>query len=360
MSLYLSPMFYGIQDHVVPDSTPFAVRVYYPTDDDTVLGPPLLKGPHPLVVFAHGKRDNSTLPVMCPPEYSRDHQRWGVVLGGIARSGYVVASLNVQDILPSASGVAGRISATIGWMRSKWEGRNTILAPPAADPGTHSGGLSEDPDAEILQSKVGAPYAAAAPFHLPPVVLGWPTALALIGHSWGTRGVCAFAAANSGVAALVTIAGTFEHDESNNLRQARVPTLIMCGTADSQNFAPMQTLWLSLSTPKYQTAFQGVGHWDWFGRFGAIRRCDGTPPPWRDTGHIAGELIAGFFARHVARVGYPPPDLVRIPILRPNGIPWYEHESAIQMRWDAPGQNFDTLPTTGDGILGPWTASPPW
>src|SRR6266498_4104996 len=160
MSLYLSPMFYGIQDHVVTDSTRFAVRVYYPTDDDTVLGAPLLEGPHPLVVFAHGQRDNSDL--MCPPEYSRDHQRWGVVLGGIARSGYVVASPNVQDIINSPDGVAGRISATINWMRSEWEGRNTIHTPPVVDRGTRSGSLSEEPETEKMQSKEDAPSAAVA------------------------------------------------------------------------------------------------------------------------------------------------------------------------------------------------------
>jgi hypothetical protein len=77
--------------------------------------------------------------------------------------------------------VAGRISATIDWMRSKWEGRNTILTPPVANPRTESG-LSEEPDAEILQLKEDASYAAAADIHLPPVVLGTPTALAVVGH----------------------------------------------------------------------------------------------------------------------------------------------------------------------------------
>src|SRR5262245_58265610 len=112
MSLYLSPMFYGIQDHVVPDSTPFAVRIYYPTDDDTLLGAPLLDGPHPVVVFVHGHRHSGTVPAMCPPEYTRDYQRWSVVLGGIARSGYVVVSLNAQGIVHLSGMVAGRISAT--------------------------------------------------------------------------------------------------------------------------------------------------------------------------------------------------------------------------------------------------------
>ena len=75
--LYLSPMFYGIEDHVAPNiSKPFALRVYYPTDDDLLLGAPLLTGPHPLVIFAHGQRSSSTRPEMCPEEdYKNDH-RW--------------------------------------------------------------------------------------------------------------------------------------------------------------------------------------------------------------------------------------------------------------------------------------------
>lgn len=359
MSVYLSPVFYGLEDHVVPGSTPFPIRIYYPTEDDTVLGAPLLEGRHPLVIFVHGQRGDVTSPAMCPREYTRDYQRWGGVLGGVARSGYVVASVGAQGIVQHASVVAGRIGETIRWMRTKWDGRHT-LGLPVADPGKLSGLPLEDM-AVVARPAAAAPYAAASLHGRTSDVSRGPTPLALIGHSYGTRGVCAFAAANSGVAALVTIAGPFdENDSANQLRQAQVPNLMMCGTVDSLSFAPMDSLWPSLPRPKYQTAFQGVDHWDWFGRLGAIRRCDGTPPLWRDTGHIASELIAGFFARHVARVGYAPPDLVRIPILRPNGIPWFEPGNPIQMRWDAPGQDFDTLPSAGDGLLGPWNGTPPW
>jgi hypothetical protein len=265
----------------------------------------------------------------------------------------------VQGIVHRSGDVSERISETIDWMRSKWEGRNT-LGLPVADPEILSG-LSLEEAALIVRAEAAAPHVAAPSNLTTGGVPRSPTPLALVGHSWGTRGICAFAASNSRVAALVTIAGTFDDNVSgNHLLQAQVPTLMMCGTADRQNLAPMNGLWPSLSAPKYQTAFQGVDHWSWFGHFGAIRRCDGTPPPWRDTGHIAGELIAGFFARHVAGAEYPPPDLVQIPILRPHGIPWFEPGSAIQVRWDAPGQNFDTLPATGDGVLGPWSETPPW
>ena len=359
MSPFLFPLYFGIHDHVAGDSRPYPLRVYYPTDDDTVVGAPLLPGKHPLVIFIHGQRDGSTFPAMCPPEYTRDYQRWSVVLGGIARSGYVVACPAVQDIVHRSGEVSARIGETIHWMRSEWEGRHT-LGLPVADPEVLAG-LPLEAAAVIARPHSAAPYSPVSSHPATGGLSRGSTPLALVGHSWGTRGVCAFAAANSGVAALVTIAGTFDDNVSgNDVLRAQVPTLMMCGTADRQNLAPMNGLWPNLSRPKYQAAFQGVDHWDWFGRFGAIRRCDGTPAPWRDTGHIAGELIAGFFARHVAGVAYSPPDLVRVPILRPHGIPWFEPGSAFQVRWDAPGQNFDTLPSAGTGLLGPWTEAPPW
>jgi hypothetical protein len=365
MSLYLSPTFYGIEDHVAPHiSKPFAVRVYYPTDDDVLLGAPLLSGPHPLVIFAHGQRSSFTMPKMCPEEFTRDHRRWGVVLGGIARSGYVVAVPDLSDLFSSGvESVVPRIDQTIDWMRTQWHGRRTILTKPVIEGRAISQVPSQAADLDAPPSDVQEVKIAARVHIPPPVFPGNPTPLALVGHSWGTRAVCTYAAAHSGVAAAVTIAATFDDNTSApNIIGAGIPTLMICGKAaeESMNFAPMDSIWPELATPKYQTAFQGVGHWDWFGRFGAIRRCDGTPPTWRDTGHIAGELIAGFLARHVARVAFPPPDLVPIPLLRPNHLRWYDPGSAIQMRWDAPGENFDTLPSTGDGILGPWTETPPW
>jgi hypothetical protein len=304
------------------------------------------------------------VPQLAPSEYTRDHRRWGVVLGAIARSGFVVASPNLADIIRYSDACADRIDATIQWMRHTWPGRETItteleIGLPFVSPrlaGTETAG-----DVKVGQEVIEASaFPPRQPW--PERVPRNPTPLALVGHSWGTRAVCRYAATRQGVSGLVTIAGTFDDNQAGqDIVNAGVPTLMLCGRDDSQNFAPMNSLFGSMPTPKYQTAFQGVGHWDWFGRFGAIRRADGTLTQWRDTGHIAGELVAGFLVRHVARVGFSPSLFINIPLLRPNHIPWYDHGSAIQMRWDAPGENFGSvLPSTGDGILGPWATSPPW
>lgn len=355
MSFVTSPQYFGVEDHTVGGPQPLPVRVYYPTDDDLIVGAPLAPGPHPLVVFAHGDRNGPQNSHLCPADLANDHRRWTHVLGAIARSGFVVAAPAMQAN-PDTS--AQRIRDTVRWMRQQWSGRRTLHHPLVVSPdiGASPRVASQD------QGPSPAPNLArmAAPGHMPPMVVGTPTALALVGHSWGVR-ACARVLADGGVAALGSIAGTWDDNESiTALRAAQIPSLLMCGTADSQTFSYLGGLWGGLATPKYQAAFQGAEHWDWFGRKGAIRRCDGGSPPWPDTGHIAGELLVGFLTRHVARVQFDPPHLVPIPLLRPWLSPWYDQGSAIQVRWDAPGQRFYPLPPAGEGILGPWTEPVPW
>jgi hypothetical protein len=71
MSLFQTPAFFGIQD-VTVDSvpSPFGLRIYYPTHDDLTVGAPLARGPHPLVVFAHGNRQGPQNETYCPPPTS--------------------------------------------------------------------------------------------------------------------------------------------------------------------------------------------------------------------------------------------------------------------------------------------------
>ncbi len=357
MSFFQSPMYFGIQDHVVPGTTPFGLRIYHPTDDDVIVGAPLPKGPHPLVVFAHGERVGIPL---CPPDL-QDYKRWTVVLGALARSGFVVAVPALQDVLNSPATSAQRIAATVNWMRTTWSGHRTLHLPPVVSStlGLATRSREDDSIPERAQHRPDA-VVAEARIDISTASLGTPTALALVGHSWGAR-ACAHVAANGGVQALAAIAGTWDDTASiDALRAARVPTLQMCGTADAQTFSYLNGLWNSLVTPKYQAAFQGAEHWDWFGRSGAIRHCDGTQPAWPDTGHIAGELLVGFLTRHVAKIAFHPPLFVRIPLLRPWLVPWFDNGSAIQVRWDAPGEHFHPLPATGDGVLGLWTDSVPW
>jgi dienelactone hydrolase len=357
MSYFQSPRYFGIEDHTVAGSNPFQLRVYYPTDDDVIVGAPLPPGPHPLVVFAHGDRTDTQFDGLCPRDLTRDHCRWTVVLGAIARSGFVVAAPEMVF-----SGGAARVSAAIEWMRTQWSGRRTLHIPPVFDPGaSRASHSSVNPnDANVRTGASGTPTTVAR-VHIPTAILGAPTALGLVGHSWGAR-ACAELLPGGGVQAIAAIAGTFDDNASiAALGSAQVPNFLLCGTTDSTSFSYVNGLWPSLATPKYQAAFKEVDHFDWFGRDGAIRHCDGTPPDRPDSGHIAGELLTGFLTRHVARVQFDPPHLIRIPLLRPWHIGWYDHGSAIQMRWDAPGEHFGSLPSSGDGILGPWAAgTAPW
>lgn len=359
MNFFQSPQYFGTQDNTVDNTQPFRVRIYYPTDDDVIVGAPLPPGPHPLVVFAHGARFGPQNAHLCPPDFSNDNCRWTVVLGAIARSGFVVAAPALGDVDVETS--VQRLAATIRWMRTQWNGRHTLHVPLEVNPGIGVMLRSREGEREAdLHTTASDPLAMAARIQ-PPVFPGEPTALALVGHSWGAR-ACAQLAVNGGVQALAAIAGTFDDNLSiEAIRNVRIPTLLMCGTADEMQFSYLGGLWSILPTPKYQAAFKEVEHWDWFGRHGAIRRCNGSAPAWPDSGHIAGELLAGFLTRHIARLPFDPPHLVRIPLLRPWLLPWYDHGSAIQMRWDAPGEQFYSLPPAGDGILGPWTAgSAPW
>ena len=152
---------------------------------------------------------------MCPEEYAGDHRRWGVVLGGIARSGYVVAAPDLSDVFSSGvDSVAARIDQTIDWMRTEWHGRRTILTKPVIEGRAISQVPSQAANLDALPSDVQAVKIGARVHIPPPVFPGNPTPLALVGHSWGTRAVSAYATAHSGVAAAVTIAGTFDDNTS--------------------------------------------------------------------------------------------------------------------------------------------------
>jgi dienelactone hydrolase len=356
MSLFQTPAFFGIQD-VTVDSvpSPFGLRIYYPTHDDLTVGAPLARGPHPLVVFAHGNRQGPQNETYCPPDLTNDYRRWTRVLGALARSGCVVASPELSDVSYN-EGAIDRMEATVQWMRSNWSGRRSLHQLELANP-------------ELLARASGIPLTrpepddhasphdlAIANRHAPAAYLGQPTGLVVMGHSWGARAGAVFAA-NARAQAFVSIAGTFDDSESiAAIRSLTIPNFMLAGTADSQTFSYLNGLWRGLHAPKYQCALRDVDHWDWFGGQGAIRRCDGSTAQWPDTAHVAGELIAGFLTRHVAQLQFAPSHLIRIPLLRPWHQRWLGEGTAIQMRWEAAGQDFGALPSTGSGILGEWPA----
>ena len=352
----ISSMFFGIQDDFIPGPGPHGVRIYYPSDDGVIVGAPLPPGHRTLVVFAHGQRTAGT-EGLCPPDVTQDYRRWTLVLGALARSGFVVAAPDLHDVIFSPEASAERLVATVQWMRTQWSGRRILHQPQVLNPGTFTASVARTAQTDVRDTSDAANSIARIP---EPVYLGPPTDFAVVGHSFGAR-ACALVAALGEANAFASIAGSFDDNDSiAALIAARIPTCLLCGTADAQRFSYLNGFWPNLSTPKYQAAFQAVEHWGWFGPNGAIRHCDDTPFSGREAAHISGELIAGFMTRHLARIAFDPPHFVNIPLLRPSLEPWTGRDPAIQARWDTPAVHFDELPSTGDGILGEWTESPPW
>lgn len=352
MSLFQTPAFFGIHDAMVDDvPDPFGLRIYYPTRDDLLLGAPVARGPHPLVVFAHGNRQGSQNAAYCPDDKTNDYRRWTRVLGAIARSGFVVAAPDL-----SAGSTEERLEASVRWMRGSWSGRRSIHTLELAGGHAAADARRAVQPADALRFPAADADPAIAGRPSPAGFLGQPTSLSVIGHSWGARDGAVFAQGN-GANSYVSIAGSFDDNASiEALRAFAAPKFMLAGTEDHEASSYLHALWNSLHAPKYQCAVRGASHWDWFGGHGAIRRCDGTPAQWPDTAHVAGELIAGFLTRHVGHLQFTPPPFIRIPLLRPWHVPWVGEGTAIQMRWDAPGQSFGTLDATGSGILGEWPA----
>src|SRR5688572_16551906 len=70
---YFEPYSSWIQEHTVPAGTAsFPIRIHYPTV--STASRELRPGTYPLIVFTHGNRHAAQY--ICPPDISRDYQRW--------------------------------------------------------------------------------------------------------------------------------------------------------------------------------------------------------------------------------------------------------------------------------------------
>lgn len=361
-SLYYTPVNFGIHDLTAAgESGSFGLRVYYPSDEEGVEGVAIRPDDYPLLVFAHGDRVSERN--LCPPERSEDYKRWGAVLHLLARCGFVVAVPAVHDLVNSPAGTAMRIEDTVRWMRNQWVGRATIHFPLVLTDATVAlrGNPAEgsgDPTTAVGRSLIPGG-------RFPPVLLGPPTPLGLIGHSWGARG-CALVAAGGrlAVAALAGVAGTWDDNEAiTALTTAEVPNMHMVGTNDQVTLSFMTGLWSSLKRPKHQAAVLGLGHWDWFGPLGGIQPCDHTMDPvvcpagWQ----IASELLLGFMTKYAYGHWWRPPYLLGSPGRRPPLIPWFEdpNSCALKVRWDDPTAP-SSLGNPGETTVGDWTEASPW
>lgn len=367
MTLYDDPVFYGIRDVTIPaDGAAFAARIYFPSHDGAVFTAPIRPGTYPLVVFAHGDRSGETH--LCPPDRTGDHRRWDAVLHLLARCGFVVLSPAVHDVVSSSEAAAARLETAIRWLRTEWEHRVVLRKPDVfIDPDRHAPLSAEGGRVRADVSRFGVSHLGVGTgvnIDLP----GSPTALGLVGHSWGAR-ACARVAFQGDVhvQALAAIAGSWDEQAAiQALVGAERPTLLIAGTADFLNASYPTALWPSLAAPKYQAMLQDLGHWDWFGGQGGIQPCDDDAqrPPCPVGWLTAAELVVGFLVKYLAGRWYQVPSLVGSSGPRSLLLDWYDADTdcAAKIRWD------DPLAPLSDGhhdeqgelSLGHWSSGNPW
>jgi dienelactone hydrolase len=351
--LYMHPEAYGTEQVMLQAGE--ACEIVYPTDADDWEGP-IRPGTYPLMVFVHGDRIGEES--LCPPDVSMDYWRWGLTLRYLARSGIIVAIPDVSGISSSES-VADLVETTIDWMHFQWAERanlwhkTSVIAPAlyrAAESKSGDQEASIDPRRFAMRSfgeVFGADVTAPG---------GLATRVGLAGHSWGARAAALVAnRTNRRVAALATVAGTFDEPDSlNALVQAAVPKFMIAGTDDPADASYLDGVWGQLSHAKHQAKLLGVGHWDWVP---AIARCDGTPLS--ETGShaylVMSELLLTFMTKYIGRSWYLPSDLVGPPGERAQIMPLFDDGgAALAVRWDDP---LTEGPSVGEVVYGEWDDS---
>jgi hypothetical protein len=366
VSLYYSPVYYGLNDVAVPEGTgTFAARIYYPSDEMEVRDVPIRAGIYPLIAFAHGDRESER--GLCPPDITGDYKRWGAVLHLLARCGFVVVSVAVHDVLVDAERTAERIEAAVRWARASWQHRQSLHQPMVfyMDPDVMMAAAATDQhkvsDGGTAVARVGLGFGldVVGP-------LGAPTALGVLGHSWGARAAARVAVRGQlSVQAIGSIAGSFDDNASiHALTTSGRPTLMIVGSDDFLNASSLAGLWNSLPIPKHQAMLQAIGHWDWFGHNGSIRPCDAsTPhPPCPIGWQTASELVLAFMTKYLLNNWWRPPYLLGSPGGRPPLMQWYGSNGpcALKVRWNDPTAAVAQGPI-GDITLGTWTADlDPW
>ena len=282
-------------------------------------------------------------PRLCPTDVSQDYKRWGAVLHLLARCGFVVVSAAVHDVINDSARTAERFEAAIRWARSSWQHRESLHQPMVfyQDPDvmTAAATPTQQKSSGGLTSAARLGHGFAHDFSVP---LGAPTALGVLGHSWGARAAALVAVRGKvSVQAIGSIAGTFDENESiNAVVNANRPTLMLAGSDDAMTASYLGGLWNSLAVPKHQAVVQNIGHWDWFGQNGSIRPCNESAPgpacpiAWQ----TASELILAFMTKYLLNNWWRPPYLLGSPGGRPPLLHWYSPTSpcALKVRWNDP------------------------
>ena len=311
-SLVYDPVFYGIED-IAPRNPSFRARIYYPSQDGAPVSAPIYRGKYPIVLFVHGFRAEGQF---CTADVSRDYTRWRETLGLLARCGFVVVSPDVSGHL-SSQGVdensIGLLISAVDWLREKWIYRDMLS----------------------------------------------PSAIGLIGHSWGAGHLCGgLLARKYPAAAFASIAGVWDEEAADGVIGAGIPTLFTSGTADFPTAGPTAQLYEWAPRPKHEAVLQGVDHW---GFISTIRDCfdpfeRGCPA----APLMTSELVLTFFAKYMLGMWYLAPHLLTRPGLRPPVLPYFESSSGcgLKVRWEV--DDPDPSRRRGEITVGNWTGVSPW
>lgn len=343
MNSYLNPGNFGIEDvTVLPGGRP--MMIVFPTESTSVHHASVAAGTYPLVVFLHGDRHAPEFSYLCPRDLSQDYKAWGNVVYLLAQCGIVVAVPEVSST--HGDDAADVIDQTISWMHYRWAGRATLwydAFAAALDPQMLGPAEPDRPDVVGPSQVADVARAAVVPLDEDSVIRvgGIQTPVGLAGHSWGVRGCSLYAARPaSRVSALASIAGVVDDDNDAYaaLIATSIPTLTMIGLKDDVRHS-LNLLWPFLNGPKHQAVVSGTDHFDWFGSYGYIHRCDG-----RDSGTCpvagatAAEIVLTFMTKYLMNSWRLPSSLVGPQGGRQPIIGQFEEFAGcgLGVRWNAP------------------------
>jgi pimeloyl-ACP methyl ester carboxylesterase len=245
----LTPVFWGRQIAEPDRCLPALTRIYYPSLDGAVQNAPLLElcGRFPLILFLHGH---------CSEEENHIY-RWERTLAQLARCGFVVAA----PFLSLGSGPLqqepfDRALDVLRWMRREWTGRSVLL------PAPHTGVCGHSYGAMVAcRVAVSQPVSAFASMSA-----GW--------HEWSTYGPTPIP-----------------------LFQLAVPSVHMWGTEGLFSDALSEPDFAKIASPRHRVIFEGGEHWLYL-----QNQSGGCVPSGGGChllGAVAGDLLAGFFARYL-------------------------------------------------------------
>jgi pimeloyl-ACP methyl ester carboxylesterase len=245
----LTPVFWGRHLLEADGCLPANTRVYYPSLDGAVQNAPLLEhcGQFPLILFLHGH---------CQSE--DDHvYRWERTLAQLARSGFVVAAPSLSlGSGPQQDSVFAQARGVLRWMRRHWAGRHALLPAPATGVFGHSYGA-------MVAARVATTPGVSA---FAGLSAGW--------HEWATYGPLEIP-----------------------LFKLAVPSLHMWGTEGLFSDAISDEDLAAIAMPRHHVVLEGGEHWVYLQ--GQTGGCAPAAGGCHLLGAVAGDLVAGFFARYL-------------------------------------------------------------